>query len=762
MTGALYAKSPNRRGERLGLYQHLVDTEEAVQLVFAPSSRWQLAWLRFFRIPAEQVPRFWLMLRVAALFHDIGKANRDFQRAVTELRAMAQSLRHEHLSALVLCLPECRRFLIDGGLDADLVIAAVLSHHVKAALSGDYAWCQARGSATVELYLQHTDIERTFERVRTLLGRPEVPSLTGVKWTAAPPWTEAFEWGRRQASALNRSLRGDPERRRTLAALKAGLIVADAVASAMVREGRSTANWLDENAHTPSVTADEISEAVLAPRANEVETKTGKVFALHSFQTLAGQEGSRSLLMAPCGAGKTLAAWTWAQNQSRNHAFGRVIFLYPTRGTATEGYRDYVAWAPEGEATLLHGTSAFELASMRDNPPESLRHKDGERAEAEARMFALGLWRFRFFSATVDQFLSFMQNRYQSLCLLPALADSVLIFDEVHSYDRTLFDLLVSFLTEFDVPALCMTATLPPERSQRLQRAGLVPFPRPEHRADLQDLAESAEHPRYHIRYESDARVAIEVAIAAFRRGDRVLVVVNRVARCVEVAKLIATAIGERPLVYHSRFRLTDRQARHGAVVAAFQTEGAAIAVTTQVCEMSLDLDAQTLVTEVAPASSLVQRFGRANRHLKRPDVCAEVVVCPPDKPAPYDREELASATEFIRAVSGEANQSQLTALLATGAYSAREVSLDEAGNFLTGGYFAVPGSVREEDEYSVMCVLEEEVAEVERLHRAHRPIDGFLLPAPRHVTVERESSLPPYLRVVPSGHYDVSFGLDV
>jgi hypothetical protein len=29
-------------------------------------------------------------------------------------------------------------------------------------------------------------------------------------------------------------------------------------------------------------------------------------------------------------------------------------------------------------------------------------------------MFALGLWKTRFFSATVDQFLSFLQNRYQS------------------------------------------------------------------------------------------------------------------------------------------------------------------------------------------------------------------------------------------------------------------------------------------------------------------------------------------------------------
>ena len=44
-----------------------------------------------------------------------------------------------------------------------------------------------------------------------------------------------------------------------------------------------------------------------------------------------------------------------------------------------------------------------------------------------------------------------------------------------------------------------------------------------------------------------------------------------------------------------------------------------AIAVTTQVCEMSLDLDADMLVTEVAPVTAMVQRFGRSNRSSSRP-----------------------------------------------------------------------------------------------------------------------------------------------
>jgi len=60
--------------------------------------------------------------------------------------------------------------------------------------------------------------------------------------------------------------------------------------------------------------------------------------------------------------------------------------------------------------------------------------------EDQARLFALGLWSRRYFSATVDQFLGFIEHNYTGLCLLPALADSAVIIDEVHSFDKRMFD----------------------------------------------------------------------------------------------------------------------------------------------------------------------------------------------------------------------------------------------------------------------------------------------------------------------------------
>jgi CRISPR-associated endonuclease/helicase Cas3 len=166
----------------------------------------------------------------------------------------------------------------------------------------------------------------------------------------------------------------------------------------------------------------------------------------------------------------------------------------------------------------------------------------------------------------------------------------------------------------------------------------------------LSALEAQEKHPRYHHQAVSDANNALQQAISAYSKGERVLWVVNTVKRCQQIALMLDRELGIKVLSYHSRFRLCDRQRIHGQTVAAFQQDGtAAIAVTTQVCEMSLDLDADVLITEVAPVPSLVQRFGRANRHLSRGrDFRAWLYTYEPESAMPYTREELHIARAFL------------------------------------------------------------------------------------------------------------------
>ncbi len=764
----LLAKSQRPGRPPITLAQHLQDTENCATRIFRLDGRWGRNWCRFFQIagePAQQ--QFLLNLQVAALFHDLGKANEDFYTAVSNPGFVPQTLRHEHLSALVLCLPEIRQWLSkNSNLDVDVITAAVLSHHLKASrketnINGkNYKWCQPQTpKQLVHLYFQHTEVIRVLERIADLTGLASFPALPREGWKAGSVWEKARRKGMDFADNLEDDLADSPERRLLLVAVKAGLIVSDAAASGLVRESHDIADWIEAIVHSEAIAPNEISEKIILPRIQQIERKTQQSFRFHAFQTQAAEQGHKALLLVACGGGKTMAAWKWAEQQVQQHEIGKVIFLYPTRGTATEGFRDYVGWAPEADAALITGTAKYELEAMADNPSEAIANKT-YRTEADERLYALGFWAKRFFSATVDQFLSFMVHSYQSMCLLPVLADSAVIIDEVHSFDRLMFDTLISFLQNFNIPVLCMTATLPKSRREELVAAGLTVFPteHDRHHESLADLKQQEQADRYHLEPVANFSAAFDQAVTAYQQGLRVLWVVNTVDRCLTIAQKLETVLNTEILTYHSRFRLCDRQQVHAKTVAAFawvdsKASQPAIAVTTQVCEMSLDLDADVLITEIAPVSSLVQRFGRANRHLKRP--FATLYLYSPPGHKPYEKEDLENSKAFLDSLgAGLVSQHQLATGLEIFSKSERKAA--DLAPFLNSGYFAIPDSFRDTEEFAVPCVLDSDLAEIEQLIQARKPYDGFLVNVP-HKWVKawleagntRPSWLPKYLNVV-------------
>ncbi|MGO1593852.1 MAG: type I-G CRISPR-associated helicase/endonuclease Cas3g [Ancrocorticia sp.] len=77
------------------------------------------------------------------------------------------------------------------------------------------------------------------------------------------------------------------------------------------------------------------------------------------------------------------------------------------------------------------------------------------------------------------------------------------------------------------------------------------------------------------------------------------------------------------------------------------------VIVATQTLEVGLDIDFASLVTELAPASSLIQRFGRVNRLGKRVD--SEIVVVGPEgpekihpRPLPYTQTDLQESLQWL------------------------------------------------------------------------------------------------------------------
>ncbi len=370
---------------------HTRDVISCVNFLFGTDdepTRLGRQWLRFFRMKDNGWRPFFVNTLAAAALHDIGKSNDGFQKAVTQ--SGDQAIRHEHLSGLLISLPDFLSWLQQRPLiDVDVVRAAVISHHLKV---DPTKWGQQLGIARTFRVLADTpDFLHLIKIAGSTLSlplefTPNIPLLWSFEPTAHSFCVaDLLEAEKASIHRFERLIRkdDDPQRRLLLLSVKAALLAADSVGSGVVRVGHALEEWVSKAFDEP-LTAMDVRNKVVLPRLRDIEAKSGKPVSLQDFQTQAATLGDRALLLAPCGSGKTLAAWHWIEARLQHRPAARVLFLYPTRATATEGFRDYVSWAPQEEAALAH----CRVARLS---VQALQHHRKQRQDAWWRRQPLGL-----------------------------------------------------------------------------------------------------------------------------------------------------------------------------------------------------------------------------------------------------------------------------------------------------------------------------------------------------------------------------------
>ena len=145
--------------------------------------------------------------------------------------------------------------------------------------------------------------------------------------------------------------------------------------------------------------------------------------------------------------------------------------------------------------------------------------------------------------------------------------------------------------------------------------------------------------------------------------------IVNHVRTAISIKEALAKnkALGKdevQLLVGRKRpYDLENLQKDHPNLFSTRGDESVKVVVATQTLEVGIDVDFADLVTELAPASSLAQRFGRVNRLGHRTD--SKVVVIEPassdlvkkDAP-PYKAVDLSNAYAWLEALNGAENPS--------------------------------------------------------------------------------------------------------
>ena len=133
------------------------------------------------------------------------------------------------------------------------------------------------------------------------------------------------------------------------------------------------------------------------------------------------------------------------------------------------------------------------------------------------------------------------------------------------------------------------------------------------------------------------------------------IIFLNTVARAQAVFASIKEAgefAGEHFLI-HSRFRGVDR-ARLMTRLQKDAPEKGRIIVATQALEAGVDVTSATMITEIAPWSSLVQRFGRCNRYGECGEAGATIfwIDLPSTQTMPYTPEECKAARQNLEKLS--------------------------------------------------------------------------------------------------------------
>jgi CRISPR-associated endonuclease/helicase Cas3 len=368
------------------------------------------------------------------------------------------------------------------------------------------------------------------------------------------------------------------------------------------------------------------------------------------------------LLNVPTASGKTatvVLGWLWrrrfAPSEIRNQTPRRLIYCLPMRTLVEQTYNEAEKWLKNAglmDEVGLHMLMGGAVSDRWDADPEKdcilIGTQDQLVSRALNRGYSMSRYRWPIHFALLNN-------------------DCLWVFDETQSMGASLKTSaqLQGFREKLGafgpVRSLWVSATLDDEN------LATVDFRAPQGRIELAD--DDLENDILQRRVNAEKSLAkaktafngsekdylkpIAQEIAdAHQSGKTTIVICNRVSRAQEVYRsLQKLKLDDDLLLVHGRFRSADRNVINQKVGKGEKTFKGII-VATQAIEAGVDITSSVMFTELAPWSSMVQRFGRCNRYGE--DDSAQVYWIDFDLEkkgiaSPYQVEDLKNAREQLQ-----------------------------------------------------------------------------------------------------------------
>lgn len=600
------------------------------------------------------VPRLWHILYWAAFLHDFGKAAAGFQNRLRGGKRWPH--RHEVLSLVFV------DWLTQGFSEEERLwlVAAIVSHHRDASeiqrlyppiyddfeedqivelvaelkeetLHSLWCWLDACGSAWVdELNLSTYDIASA--KIRN--QREAVIMVQKQGATRIHHWLKLY---RRFVRDLHDA---DAVYINGTLALRGYMINSDHSASA----------------HAGSLPRLEIEIEDVIEKRNLTQDQ------LFEHQKEASKIKGSALLVAPTGSGKTEAALLWTANQQNvDDALPRLFYTLPYQASMNAMKQRLDETFGADRVGLQHGRSLLALYRLlleREDDPR----KAAQQARWRRNLNKLNYPPVRIFSPY--QMLKGMYRLKGYEALLSDYHGAAFIFDEIHAYEvkrlalilKTIQYLKQNFNTQFFI----MSATFPSLVRNWLR--DILDGPH-EIKASTSLFEQFKRHQLILLKGELTTEEGVNRIESDAKQGKSVLVVCNLVKRAQMVYEELAPRLQQTGIhveLLHSRFNMRDRSAKEAIIRDSSGSTSnkrcPVLLVATQVVEVSLDIDLDTIYTDPAPLEALVQRFGRINRRRKQPGIApVHVFTDPDDGQKIYDEALVKRTLSILHSNDGQA-----------------------------------------------------------------------------------------------------------
>lgn len=341
------------------------------------------------------------------------------------------------------------------------------------------------------------------------------------------------------------------------------------------------------------------------------------------------------LVRAPTGAGKTDASLLWAQLQIENKQADRLVIAMPTRFTSNALA---INVAESLSDTGLYHSSAWFTKFQEQVDNRVIKKQTAEKIHEFARLLQTPIT-----VCTIDHLLMALTLTREDHHLISFnMANSCLVIDEADFYDdftQANILVLLEILKYWNVPVLIMSASLPESVLPSYQKLGF--------KIDkiIEDTSDNSRD-RFEIKSikeYTDLEEISDLLDLCIEKGTAIVY-----ANTVDKAEMFYDWFKKRkanPILYHSRFTEPHKKDKEQELIGALGKEAwekncaNGIAILTQIGEMSINISADIMISELCPIDRLTQRAGRLCRFDKTK--VGELYLLVPQKndlvyPAPY------------------------------------------------------------------------------------------------------------------------------